>query len=38
MWKGFAIMNDVVCGITDIYHDNDDKLQNVLFGAVHQLS
>ena len=38
MLKGFAIMNDIVCAITDIYRDNDDKLQNVLFDAVHQLS
>ena len=31
-------MNDTVCGIRDIYRDNDDKLQNVHFDAVHQLS
>jgi len=38
MLKGFAIMNDTVCGIRDIYRDNDDKFQNVLIDAVHQLS
>ena len=38
MLKGFAIMNDTVCGIRDSYRDNDDKLQNVHFDAVHQLS
>jgi len=38
MWKGFVIACDIVCGITDFYHDNDDELQNVLFDAVHQLS